>query len=244
MKSYWRDLSTVLHRGTAVMMTAALMTAPVAPAFAQGDDARGDHTRTPIKHIILIIGENRTFDHVFATYEPKSGETVDNLLSKGIVTAAGKPGPNYSLAKQYSATVEKTYSISPTTKKAYTVLPPAMTDGAPSSASNTNPPPFATVAAVTATEAVIKDGLPTADFNLLTTGATGLTSDSVDTRVPDATKLPSGPYQLSSATLPYELVHGQPGASLLPDVAGDRLLGHACHEDQSVGLPERPVPVR
>ena len=30
-------------------------------------------------------GENRTFDHVFATYEPKRGETIDNLLSKGIV---------------------------------------------------------------------------------------------------------------------------------------------------------------
>ena len=28
-------------------------------------------TRTPIKHVILIIGENRTFDHLFATYQPR-----------------------------------------------------------------------------------------------------------------------------------------------------------------------------
>ena len=57
-------------------------------------------TQTPIKHVIVIIGENRSFDHVFATYVPKNGETVDNLLSEGIVTLdANKnaiPGPNFA----------------------------------------------------------------------------------------------------------------------------------------------------
>jgi phospholipase C len=32
--------------------------------------------------VIVLIGENRTFDHVFATYVPKQGESVSNLLSK------------------------------------------------------------------------------------------------------------------------------------------------------------------
>src|ERR1700730_12403112 len=41
-------------------------------------------TATPIKHVIVIIGENRSFDHVFATYVPKRGQTVHNLLSEGI----------------------------------------------------------------------------------------------------------------------------------------------------------------
>jgi phospholipase C len=50
-------------------------------------------TTTPIKHVIVIIGENRTFDHVYATYKPKPGETISNLLSKGIVRANGKPAP-------------------------------------------------------------------------------------------------------------------------------------------------------
>ena len=27
-------------------------------------------TATPIKHVIIIVGENRSFDHVFATYAP------------------------------------------------------------------------------------------------------------------------------------------------------------------------------
>jgi phospholipase C len=50
-----------------------------------GPNSRDLVTHTPIKHVIIIIGENRTFDHVFATYVPKSGETVWNLLSEKIV---------------------------------------------------------------------------------------------------------------------------------------------------------------
>src|ERR1700726_1290449 len=55
-------------------------------------------TASPIKHVIIIVGENRSFDHVFATYEPKAGETVSNLLSRKIVNADGSPGPNFGLA--------------------------------------------------------------------------------------------------------------------------------------------------
>ena len=62
-------------------------------------------TTTPIKHVIVIVGENRTFDHLFATYQPKPGNTVNNLLSEGIINADGTPGPNYSQAQQYSADV-------------------------------------------------------------------------------------------------------------------------------------------
>jgi phospholipase C len=78
-------------------------------------DAARLWTRTPIKHVIVIIGENRTFDHIFATYKPKKGETVDNLLSKGIVNEDGSPGPNYWLAEQYSAFDghEEGYQVSP-----------------------------------------------------------------------------------------------------------------------------------
>jgi len=51
--------------------------------------------RTPIEHVIVIVGENRTFDNMFATYQPKGGETIANLLSRGIVRADGSPGPNF-----------------------------------------------------------------------------------------------------------------------------------------------------
>src|ERR1700689_969006 len=65
----------------------------------------GDNlTTTPIKHVIVIIGENRTFDHVFATYQPTHGQSVWNLLSEGIVNADGTPGPNFVYAQQSAAT--------------------------------------------------------------------------------------------------------------------------------------------
>ena len=72
------------------------------PAIRLGD------TGTPIKHVIVIIGENRSFDHVFATYVPKPGRLVNNLLSEGIVALdANKnaiPGPNFEKAHQLAAT--------------------------------------------------------------------------------------------------------------------------------------------
>ena len=37
-----------------------------AEAHDKGNDDKGN-TRTPIKHVIVIVGENRTFDHIFAT---------------------------------------------------------------------------------------------------------------------------------------------------------------------------------
>src|SRR5262252_8723593 len=60
-------------------------------------------TRSPIKHVIVLIGENRTFDHLFATYVPKSGDSVSNLLSKKIINADGSPGKNFGQAAQFQA---------------------------------------------------------------------------------------------------------------------------------------------
>jgi len=87
--------------------------------------------RTPIKHVIVIVGENRTFDHLFATYKPKSGESVDNLLSKGIVNEDGTPGPNYSLAAQFAAdaTDSNEFQLSPKKKTLYSKLPAPLNGG-------------------------------------------------------------------------------------------------------------------
>lgn len=76
-------------------------------------------TTSPIKHVIVIMGENRTFDHVFATYEPRPGEHVDNLLSKEIINKDGSPGPNYAKAAQFSAVDNNLYSNSPGQKTPY-----------------------------------------------------------------------------------------------------------------------------
>ena len=57
--------------------------APPASALGRGrDDNDRQNTETPIKHVIVLIGENRTFDHVFATYVPRSRDSISNLLSE------------------------------------------------------------------------------------------------------------------------------------------------------------------
>ena len=101
------------------------------PAFSQNCsvDKIADHqkTETPIKHVIVIIGENRTFDHVFATYVPRSQDSVSNLLSKQIIKADGSPGKNFAKAAQFEAVkpfkTEYFVSLSADEKKPYDILP-------------------------------------------------------------------------------------------------------------------------
>src|SRR3981189_1381856 len=65
------------------------------------DAAHAVKTETPIKHVIILIGENRGLDHTFGVYRPKGkGQTISNLLSKGIVNEDGSPGPNCAPARQ------------------------------------------------------------------------------------------------------------------------------------------------
>lgn len=78
---------------------------------------------TPIEHLIVIIGENQTFDAVFATYRPVAGQQVKNLLSQGIVLADGSPGPNFAHALQRAAHSGARYSNDPERAAVYDSLP-------------------------------------------------------------------------------------------------------------------------
>jgi len=177
--------------GVVAGVVAALWAALPEAAAAQAADNK---TVTPIKHVIVVIAENRTFDHLFATYQPRNGETVSNLLSKGIIDINGKPGPRFADAAQYRATSGSVFELSPGGKTPYSTLPPPMTKGAHESASDTAPPPFATVTAAAKAE----NGLLISDMGLLTTGATGLPANSIDTRIPNAQALPNGPFSMTS----------------------------------------------
>ncbi|MGA9664962.1 MAG: alkaline phosphatase family protein [Gallionella sp.] len=165
-------------------------------AEQMNDHAAQNPTATPIKHVIVIIGENRTFDHVFGAYRPPRGQTVSNLLSRGIINADGTPGPNFALAAQYQAnlTAPAKYTLSPAAKTPYQKLPAPLTGSAPTAASDTNPPPFATLALATLAES---GALLPGDLPLLTTGATGLPQYGIDTRIANVTSLPSGPFPLT-----------------------------------------------
>ncbi len=174
---------------------------------AKGDEGQNQaKTLTPIKHVIVIVGENRSFDHLFGTYQPKAGQTIDNLLSRKIVSADGTPGPNFAMAAQNTASDPDTFSQSPTIVSPYATLPPPNTDGTPQSASDSNPPPFATLAAARA----VDQGLEGQDYNMLVAGASNLPKGSVDTRIQNATALPNGPYQLTGPTLTYDNYAGSP----------------------------------
>jgi len=84
---------------------------------------------TPIEHVIVVIGENHTFDNIFGVYVPNRGQAVLNLLSQGIVDENGNPGPNFHLARQHIAmppgtgTGNPSYSIDPQRVGAYATLP-------------------------------------------------------------------------------------------------------------------------
>ena len=151
----------------------------------------GVKTASPIKHVIVLIGENRGLDHTFGVYKPKgAGQTISNLLSKGIVKEDGTPGPNFALSEQFSVAAQANglyYIGAPTASKspynATNKMPQPNTNGAPEAQSATGAPFTSTAIA-----SVEKDIAP-GSLELLTTGATGLANDITDTRIPGAGSL-------------------------------------------------------
>jgi phospholipase C len=180
----------------------ALLNQTMAPNLAMAADAT---TKTPIKHVIVIIGENRTFDHVYATYKPKSGESIDNLLSKKIVREDGSPGMNFAQGAQNSAvdTAADGYQLSPGGKALYSTLPPPLTGG-PSDVCKDNG--ICNFGDARTSE----NGLPQEYYQFLLTGGTGQAGHVPDQRIQNVNDLPSGPFQLTSATMPYDSYTASP----------------------------------
>src|SRR5580658_9207433 len=161
-------------------------------AYGQQATQTGDaNTTSPIKHVIVIIGENRSFDHVFATYVPKHGG-IWNLLSEGIVNSDGTPGPNFSQAAQSAATDQApdTFLLSPA-KTAYPVLPTPLVGG----------PKDSYVAGDSLALAQQSEiGLSSNAYPYLISGGSGLSSHTPDTRITNVNDLPPGPFQLTNGT--------------------------------------------
>jgi phospholipase C len=181
--------------------------APVAAQQPATHLAQRTSTASPIKHVIIIIGENRSFDHIFATYKPKAGETVNNLLSEGIVKADGTPGPNYSLSLQYSASDTGTYSNSPGGKTLYGSIPPVVTGG-PQTAYGEQ---LFDAGLITTAYQIEPGFLSPNYYQYLMTGGTGLTDGGTgpDTRIPNDLDLPGGAFQLTPG-VPYDAYASSP----------------------------------
>src|SRR5246500_1447664 len=169
-----------------------------------GDDADNAvdaiKTASPIKHVIIIVGENRSFDHLFATYRPRSDdEHVLNLLSERIVKADGTPNENFDRGHQFQITSAPNggkffISAGPANKTLYTTLPAPDLGGVQN-------PPAAAILTLPGGDA----GLPAAHHFLFGTGGTGLpTNLGPDTRITNVNNLPPGPFQLTGPTMPYD----------------------------------------
>jgi phospholipase C len=226
----WRLRATLCASLAALTLTAV-------PASSQGfDDADHHETATPIKHVIVIIGENRSFDNIYATYVPKHG-TVWNLLSRGIIHADGSPGPNAALATQFQLQTINPASYFIDTRKLINPGKTAYAPFLPTPEAGSAPPlpvtlsqflkdpadsvaPFDANTFSTAQLETISPALEHGDLFLLTTGATGLTNCTADptlppspcaepdTRIANFNKLPNTSFQITGAKVPYDSYTG------------------------------------
>ena len=174
------------------------------PDHAAQNAADPIKTASPIKHVIIIVGENRSFDHLFATYMPKShDERVLNLLSERIVKADGTPNENFDRAHQFQITSAPNggkffISAGSANKSLYSTLPAPDLNGAQN-------PPAAAILGLLAGD----PGLPAADQFLFGTGGTGLPyNEGPDIRITNVNTLPPGPFQMTGPTMPYDVYTG------------------------------------
>jgi phospholipase C len=193
------------------------------PAFAGGSPSPADYyTQSPIKHVIVIIGENRSFDHVFATYNPKkAGVSVNNLLSEGIIKLDSSknaiPGPNFNKAQQLAAkddgSMDAFLLSPPKTTFPNNQLPAPLAGGPKACTDNDFTQCLVTLSLAKQTES----GLPADYYQFMLTGATGLKSKTPDSRITDVSSaapystLPAGPFQLTNgSTFPYDSYAASP----------------------------------
>jgi phospholipase C len=131
-----------MKRAVAVAFVAVAATASAAAQTTAPATTR-PAPRTPIEHLIVVIGENLSFDGMFATYKPKSGAAIHNLLAQGIVDATGNPGPEFARAAQRRAEDLTTYEVTPRIIGTYDLLPlPGTPNGAETTSTAGSRPRF------------------------------------------------------------------------------------------------------
>jgi hypothetical protein len=195
---HFSDKRKLPAKVTACAVTFALLAFGLGVPAKAGDDLNNSvdavKTATPIKPVIMIVGENRSFDHLFATYVPKSkSEKVLNLLSEGIINADGTPGPNFAKAHQFKITKAPNggkffSSADMADKEFYSTLP------APDLAGVSPTSPYAGILSIPGGD----PGLPPADQFVFGTGGSGLSFTlGPDVRITDVNALPPGPFQLN-----------------------------------------------
>jgi len=198
-----RQFRSTLGTSAIALLGMGLATA----CLAADPDATADAvpTATPIKPGIINVGENRSFDHLFATYVPTSNnEKVQNLLSEGIVNSDGTPGPNFAKGHQFKITSAPNggkffISADMAHKHLYKTLPAPDLNG---------------TGAVSPAVGILSipggdPGLPPQDQFLFGTGGSALPSTlGPDIRIANVNHLPPGPFQMTGPTMPFDAYTG------------------------------------
>jgi phospholipase C len=198
---------------TTALSGVLLAAVAVSPVAADDDRDDGHGTATPIKHVIILIGENRTFDNIYGMYRPRHGQSVSNLLSKGIVNGSGmtvlntkaqqsfiqQPYPSKYFIDFHATTGRTPYPILPQPNTAYVPT-------APGPLSQGQGPFDSSVADSQLPR--IEPSFEFEDLGLLRTGASGLPMFTEDTRVGNASNLPNGEFQITGASLNYDTYTG------------------------------------
>jgi phospholipase C len=193
-------------------------------AFADEASKHDDErAQTPIKHVIVIIGENRSFDHVFATYVSKQpGQSVSNLLSKGIIMLDTQknahPGPNFQNAHQLAAQdlgSKDPFLLDPPKQLFPNDQLPAPLVGGPKVSFIPNEcgssTPITECAASLTLAEQSETGLEPSYYPLLLSGGTGQESQTPDQRITNVNTLPAGPFQLTNgSTFTYDAYAASP----------------------------------
>jgi phospholipase C len=193
--------SAALRAVRAGLVSTSIFQFALGQSFAAGlpqaqEPSRDNDTATPIKHVIVIIGENRSFDHVFATYVPKGNQQVWNLLSEKIIKADGTPGANFTTVTQQAAIDEAPdgYLLDPPKSGFPNSVLPAPLIGGPNGKISYVPGNSLSLAEAS------ENGLPNNYYPLLIVGGTTTANKNPDTRISNVNSLPLGPFQLTNGT--------------------------------------------
>jgi phospholipase C len=113
----WKATLAILAASTILSAATAM------PSIAGDDKEQSPSTQTPIKHVVVIFGENESFDHYFGTYpfaenpkvqafpEPRfvAGDdtpSADTLLTAGLLTNNRNLEPPYRLMRSEAYTCD------------------------------------------------------------------------------------------------------------------------------------------
>ena len=197
---------------------------------------RDRETRTPIKHVVVIVGENRTFDHVFATYKPRHDQRVWNLLSQA-ASSARTARPARTSARSQKSAVDKApngFLIEPGVEGAVQGAS-AGARGRPDDAVHRRPSRRPRSA---------ENGLPADYYQLPDDRRHRPHVAATSTRAsPNATTLPPGPVPAHARRIPYDAYTASPVHRFYQMWQQLDCSARMHHAREPVGLPGRSVPL-